>query len=267
MLKKSLILAYGLVSYAVFFLSFLYAVGFLGRFAVPKDIDSGPAVPLALALAIDLALLGLFALQHSVMARPAFKRIWVRIVPPAAERSTYVLASSLALILLYWLWRPIPTVLWEARSGWGRGILWALFALGWLVVLVGTFMINHFHLFGLSQVWNKMRGRPAPEPPFQTGWLYGRVRHPLMLGFIIAFWTGPVMTVGHLLFAAASTGYIFIATLLLEERDLAKRIGQPYRNYQRKVPAFLPRIGRPVGVEELVSPPASAAQGPFVRQG
>jgi protein-S-isoprenylcysteine O-methyltransferase Ste14 len=252
MVKKVLVLTYGLVCYAIFLLSFLYAVGFLARLVVPKDIDSGAAGPLSLALAVDLLLLGLFAVQHSIMARPAFKKWWVRLIPPSTERSTFVLASSLALLLLYWQWRPIPQVMWEAHGPVGRGILWALFAFGWAIVLFGTFMINHAHLFGLSQVWSRLRGLKAPEPPFQTGWLYGRVRHPLMLGFIVAFWSGPNMTLGHLIFAAASTGYIVLATQLLEERDLVRFVGQPYRNYQDQVPAFIPRLGRGVRVEELM---------------
>lgn len=262
MIKKSIAFAYGLVSYVIFFLSFLYAVGFLAGVGVPKAIDSGEAGSLAAAVIVDALLLGLFAGQHSIMARPAFKRIWTKIVPVSVERSTYVLASSLALVVLYWQWRPIPGVVWEAQGAVGRGILWGLFALGWLTVLVGTFMISHFHLFGLAQVWNRMLGRKAPEPVFQTGWLYGRVRHPLMLGFIVAFWTGPKMTVGHLLFAAASTGYIVLATLLLEERDLVRRVGQPYRTYQKKVPAFLPRLGPAVRVEELAPGSQGAAAEP-----
>lgn len=243
---------YGSLCYVAFLLVFLYAIGFLGGLAVPKTVNTGQAAPAALALAVDLLLLGLFALQHTVMARPAFKRAWTRLVPPSVERSTFVLASSAVLALLFWQWRPLPATVWEVTNPGGRDLLWALYALGWATVLLGSFMISHTHLFGLSQVWNRLLGRAQPEPRFQTSWLYGYVRHPLMLGFIVAFWATPRMTAGHLLFAGAATGYIVVGTLLFEEKDLVRYIGEPYRAYQQRVPAFFPRTGKHVRVEELL---------------
>ena len=254
-MRRAAVFAYGVVSYAIFFVTFLYAVGFVANVVVPKSIDSGAAGPALPSLLVDALLLGLFAVQHSVMARPAFKRWWKQIVSPAAERSTYVLASSAALIVLYWQWRPLPAPVWDASGTVAAGILWALCALGWTTVLAGTFMISHAHLFGLAQVWARLRGLELPEPQFQTRWLYRYVRHPLMLGFMVAFWATPRMTVGHLVFAAASTGYIFLATLAFEERDLERYLGEPYRRYRRKVPAFIPRIGQGVRTEDFVTRP------------
>jgi protein-S-isoprenylcysteine O-methyltransferase Ste14 len=243
----ALAFSYGVVCYGVFFASFLYAMGFLADAVVPKGIDGGAPGGTAVALAVDLALLGLFAVQHSGMARRGFKRWWTRVVSPAVERSTYVLFSSLVLLLLFWQWRPIAGAAWRIEDGAGRAAVWALYALGWLTVLGGTFMISHAHLFGLSQVKARLRGESAPEPVFQTRWLYRRIRHPLMVGFLVAFWAAPTMTWGHLLFAAAATGYILIATLALEERDLARHLGEPYRRYRRQVPAFVPWPGRRAG--------------------
>ncbi len=237
------IFVYGVLSYLVFLASFLYAIGFVGNFLVPKSIDSGTSPNLVAAVIINLVLLGLFAIQHSVMARPAFKRWWTRYIPPPAERSTYVLLSSLLLFLLFWLWQPLPATVWAVENPVGVFILWALFALGWLAVLLSTFMIDHFDLFGLRQIWLHWRGQDYVPPPFRTTALYRYVRHPIMLGFIIAFWATPQMSVGHLLFAIMTTGYILIG-VTLEEQDLRKHIGETYRDYQRKVPMLFPKLRR-----------------------
>lgn len=254
-MRRVMAFVYGVVCYATFLGTFLYAVGFVANVGVPKSIDSGGAGGTLPGLVIDAMLLMLFAVQHSGMARQAVKRWCKGVVPPSVERSTFVLASSLALIVLFWQWRPLPAVLWEA-AGPARQLLWGVCALGWTTVLLGTFMISHAHLFGLAQVWARLRGVQAPDPTFQTRGLYRYVRHPLMLGFIVAFWATPRMTAGHALFAAASTGYILVATLAFEERDLERYLGEPYRRYRRMVPAFIPRLGRGVRAEELG--PASA---------
>lgn len=232
------IFAYGLVCYAVFFATFLYAIGFVGNLWVPKSMDGPPAAPFAQALLIDLALLALFAIQHSVMARPAFKRRWTRIVPPPAERSTYVLFSSLALLALFALWQPLGGVVWDVFSPAGRAVLYGLFALGWLLVLVSTFLINHFDLFGLRQVWLHLLGKPYRPLPFKTPGLYRYVRHPLYLGWLLAFWATPTMTVTHLLFAVATSTYILIA-IRFEERDLST-VHAEYGEYRKRVPMLVP---------------------------
>ena len=230
---------YGVAAYAIFFGTFLYAAGFVGNLVVPKSLDSAPTGPLGVSLLIDLGLLALFAVQHSVMARPAFKRAWTRIVPPAVERSTYVLASSLALLLLFWLWRPLGGVVWDLHSPLGRTLMHAAFAFGWLLVLVTTFLINHFDLFGLRQVWLHLRGRPYEPLRFTTPGPYRLVRHPLYVGWLFAFWATPTMTVTHLLFAVMTTAYILVA-IRLEERDLLD--AHPgYAEYQRRVPMLIPR--------------------------
>lgn len=239
-MNRSLAVLYGGACYTAFLATFLYAIAFVAGFGVPKHIDNGAQTPLWTALAIDIGLLALFAVQHSGMARPAFKRWWTRFVPPAIERSTFVLVSSAVLALLFWLWRPLPQVVWHVDAGLARGVLWGVSLFGWLLVLTSSFTINHFELFGLRQVWMHALGRVAKDEPFVIRAMYRIVRHPLMLGFLIAFWVTPTMTIGHLLFTAVVTGYIFVAVKFLEERDLVAMHGDTYRDYQRKVPMLLP---------------------------
>jgi len=231
-------LAYGALSYVMFFGTFLYAIGFLGNVIVPKSIDSAASGPWSTALAIDLGLLSLFAVQHSVMARQGFKRLLTRVLPAAGERSTYVLASSLALILLFWQWRPLGGSVWEVQHEVGRAALYGGFAFGWTLVLVTTFVINHFDLFGLRQTWRAFRGQPQAGLQFVTPVLYRVVRHPLYVGWFFAFWCTPTMTVTHLLFAVVTTAYILVA-IQLEERDLL-RAHPEYAGYRQRVPMLVP---------------------------
>jgi protein-S-isoprenylcysteine O-methyltransferase Ste14 len=236
-------LAYGAFCYAIFLATFLYAMGFVTGVAVPRTIDRAIDAPLAQAVVVDVALLTMFALQHSVMARPGFRRWWTRYVPTSIERSTYVLLASAALALLFWQWRSIDIPVWHVDPSPARIALTALGWAGWGIVLASTFMIDHFELFGLKQVVTQWRSKPHAEAGFRTVLLYRLVRHPLMLGFLIAFWATPTMTAGHLLVAAATTGYILIA-LQLEERDLVNALGDTYRGYRQRVPMLLPRPWR-----------------------
>jgi protein-S-isoprenylcysteine O-methyltransferase Ste14 len=235
------IFLYGLLCYAVFLGVFVYAIGFIGGFATPTLLDGAADRSLGQALAINLGLLAAFALQHSIMARPAFKRWWTRIVPEAAERSTYVLASSLALIALFVFWEPIGGALWSVPEGVGRMAVIGLYAFGWLLLLYTTFLIDHFDLFGLAQVWRHFTGKAYRPPQFRTPSLYRVVRHPLYIGWLVIFWAAPTMTVAHLVFAIMTTAYILIA-IQLEERDLVDTFGSDYVAYRRSTPMLVPRV-------------------------
>ena len=238
-----LCVVYGVAAYVFFLATFLYAIGFVGNILVPKAIDTGTTGSLAEALAVNLALLGFFAVQHSVMARPEFKRWWTRIVPRSIERSTYVLLASLVLLLLFWQWRPIPTPVWTVQNPIAVAAVTAIFWLGWGMLLVSTCLISHFELFGLTQVFARLLGREASAPRFHTPLLYRHVRHPIYLSFLLSFWAAPSMTVGHLLFSVATTGYILIA-IQLEERDLIRMFGDQYRRYRERVAMLVPLPGR-----------------------
>jgi protein-S-isoprenylcysteine O-methyltransferase Ste14 len=236
---KIAIFLFGFAAYLVFFFTFLYAIGFVSGLAVPKTIDTGTVVPMTEALIVNILLMSLFAVQHSVMARWQFKQWWTRYVPISIERSTYVLLASLALVLLFWQWRPIPTVVWQVTDPQIAMAIVGLSHVGWLLVLTSTFLINHFELFGLHQVANNLVGRNAPAARFKTPVFYKVVRHPIYLSFIIAFWAAPVMTIGHLLFAAVTTAYIFVG-IFLEERDLVELFGDEYRRYKERVAMLVP---------------------------
>ena len=239
MLGRIIAFFYGLVCYLIFLISFLYAIGFVGNVFVPKSIDSGTEVALGQALLVDAVLLSFFAIQHSVMARQWFKRAWTKIVPGPVERSTYVLLSSLILLLLFWQWRPLTGIIWSVQNPNGRTVLQGLYWIGWGMVLVSTYLIDHFDLFGLKQVYNYLRKRPTEPPPFQSPALYKIVRHPIYLGFIISFWSTPRMTAGHLFFAIMTTGYILVA-VQFEERDLMRFYGESYRKYREQVSMLFP---------------------------
>lgn len=236
-------LMYGLIVYGLFFGTFLYAIAFIGNVGVPKSIDVGTTAPLAQSLIINVLLLGVFAVQHSVMARRGFKRWWTQFVPPAVERSTFVLFASLALVLLFWQWRPITNPVWTVTNPDGIAILHALFWLGWALLLVSTFLINHFELFGLSQVFARAFNRKLSPPKFKMPFFYQYVRHPIYLGFLFGFWATPTMTGGHLLFAIATTGYILIG-IFFEERDLIHQFGDKYRRYRGQVGMLVPKLSR-----------------------
>jgi methanethiol S-methyltransferase len=230
---------YGLASYVVFFVTILYAIGFVSGLVVPKTIDKGTVVPIAEALIVNLLLMSIFAIQHSVMARKQFKQWWTKFVPAPVERSTYVLFASLALILLFWQWRPIPALVWQIADPQIAMVVTGLSLVGWLIVFTSTFLINHFELFGLHQVASNLSDRSMPAPRFRTPLYYQFVRHPIYLGFIIAFWAAPTMTVGHMLFAAVTTAYILVG-ILLEERDLVDLFGDEYRRYKGRVSMLVP---------------------------
>jgi protein-S-isoprenylcysteine O-methyltransferase Ste14 len=237
--SKFIAFLYGLTAYSVFFVTILYAIGFVGGFAVPKTIDSGDSASVTEAVVVNLLLMALFAVQHSVMARKQFKQWWTQYVPKSVERSTYVLFASLSLLLLFWQWRPIPAIVWRIDAPDVAVTIATVSLLGWVIVFTSTFMINHFELFGLHQVASNLTDRKMPEPRFRTPLYYNFVRHPIYLGFIIAFWADPVMTEGHLLFAAVTTAYIFIG-IFLEERDLVEMFGDEYRLYRKRVSMLLP---------------------------
>jgi methanethiol S-methyltransferase len=240
---------FGLVAYSAFLGTILYAIGFIANLGVPRSVDVGPEAPIGQALVIDTVLILLFAIQHSLMARTSFKRWLMQFVPAAIERSTYVLLSSLALSLLFWQWRSIPSIIWQVAEPAPALMLTALSMIGWLIVLLSTFLINHFHLFGLYQVASHLTGRPMAEPKFKTPLFYKAVRHPLYFGLLVAFWATPAMTVGHLLFSVLTTAYVVIGALL-EERDLVELFGDQYRHYRQKVPMLVPFWPKPPGAEE-----------------
>lgn len=239
-MKKSIAFIYGIIAYFIFVLAYLYAIGFVGNFIVPKSIDSGTETTFIKAVLINSSLLGLFAIQHSIMARPAFKSWWIGIIGPVIERSTFVLLSSLTLLLVYWQWQPMTAIVWKTENQTVAMIIKGVFFFGWLVGGLSTFMINHFELFGLKQIFENLRSKHSGPPPFEANLFYKIVRHPIMLGFIIAFWATPLMTMGHLLFSVITTLYIILAVKFLEERDLHKSYGKEYEVYQKKVPMFIP---------------------------
>lgn len=242
MTRRIATVLYGAIAYLAFLGTFAYAIGFLAGRGVPKGVDDGAEGPVVLALVVDLALLSLFAVQHSVMARPWFKRAWTRIVPASAERSTFVLAASAVLALLLWQWRPLTDEVWSVGPDWARGMLWVLFAAGWGIVVTSTFLLGHFDLFGLKQVFARWQSQPYVEPGFRQPAFYRFVRQPMMVGFVIAFWAAPDMSVGRLLFAGVASAYIVIA-VRFEEHDLREQLGDAYDRYADEVPRFIPNLG------------------------
>jgi protein-S-isoprenylcysteine O-methyltransferase Ste14 len=254
-MKRILAIGYGLVTYVLFLGTFLYAIAFVGNLGVPTTVDKGKPASTLSAIAIDALLLGLFAVQHSVMARPEFKQRWTRFVSWHVERTTFVLAATLALALVLWQWRPIPAVVWDLRGTVFGLALGVLYWVGWAILLLSTFLIDHFELFGLEQVWTYAKGRDFHRPDFKTPFLYQWVRHPIYLGFLIAFWSAPVMTAGHLLFSAATTGYILVG-VYFEERDLVRAYGDVYIEYKRRVPMLIP-----IGRRYVYNPRATADMG------
>jgi protein-S-isoprenylcysteine O-methyltransferase Ste14 len=243
MFRRVATVVYGAVAYLSFVASFAYLIGFLGDLVVPKGIDDGAEADKTTAVVVDLALLGIFAIQHSVMARPWFKRVWTRVVPGGVERSTYVLVSSAVLTLLLWQWRPLTDDVWSVGPTWARAALWGIFGLGWTIALLSTFLIGHYDMFGIAQVAARWRRRPYTEPGFKAPGLYRLVRHPLYLGFVIAFWAGPDASAGRLLFAAVMTAYI-LAAIRFEEQDLKVSLGTPYVRYSEEVPSLVPAVRR-----------------------
>jgi protein-S-isoprenylcysteine O-methyltransferase Ste14 len=241
MLKRLMFFAYGVLSYAIFLASFLYAIGFVGNFLVPTTLDAAPTGPTALAVVINLGLLTVFAVQHSVMARPWFKRIWTKFVSVEIERSTYVLISSVLMFVLYWQWRPLGGEIWSVGDPTARAVIYSIFGLGWATLLLSTFLINHFDLFGLRQVWLQLIGREYTQLKFGVPFLYRVVRHPLYVGWLLIFWAAPTMTTAHLLFAIMTTAYILVA-IQFEERDLIAEHGDNYRSYRERVPMLVPNM-------------------------
>lgn len=249
-MNKAIAFVYGIISYAIFLVTFLYSIGFVGNVFVSKSIDSGSQGAIVTSLLINIILLSIFAIQHSIMARPAFKKWWTNLIPETIERSTYVLLSSLALILLYAFWQPMTGIVWAIENKAAVIILSGIFWFGWLTVLGSTFLINHFDLFGLQQVYFNLKEREYPRSEFTTIGLYNFTRHPIMTGFIIAFWATPVMTVGHLLFAVVTTIYILISVRYLEEKDLIDSFGEDYENYRKRVPMLIPFLIRKSGGDQ-----------------
>jgi len=239
-----MVLIYGVVAYLFFLATFLYLIGFVGNVGVPKSIDSPPYTTLGWAMLINGLLIGLFVVQHSIMARPLFKQWWTQFIPKPAERSTFVIATNLAFVLLFWQWRAVDGVVWSVESPAGRAILYTVFAAGWLTVLWTTCLINHFDLFGLRQVWLHFRGKPYKPLEFVTPGPYRYVRHPMYVGMLAAFWATPTMMPAHLIFAVGLTVYIVLIGIPLEERNLAQFLGRAYADYRRRVPMLLPHIGK-----------------------
>jgi protein-S-isoprenylcysteine O-methyltransferase Ste14 len=243
-MARGLFMGFALVAYAIFFATFLYLIAFVGNLPwVPLTVDRGPEAAVGTAVAVNLAIIAIFGIQHSVMARQGFKRFWMRVVPPPAERSVYVLLASAVLILLFTQWRPIEGTVWDARGTALEPVLWALFGLGWVIVLTSTFLINHFELFGLQQAWFNLRGRAAAAPQFRQPFFYKLVRHPLYSGFFLAFWATPHMSYGHLLLAGGMSAYMLIA-IVFEERDLVGLFGKDYEDYRANVGKLTPRFRR-----------------------